>query len=177
MINHLVGNELAPSSERVGDKEFCEMVGVHPETVKKYRRVKVDCKACDWNLITVGQLPKSCQKCGGEVEYRPLNPEFYQALQAALKEAHETNDFYGLRLRQWGLEQLHALYGKARTPTEKQKILSQILAQTADAVPFTGAVDYSHIPDTQLVEIALNRMDNTLESAVKARLLELSKGA
>ena len=177
MIRHIVANEMAPTGQRISDKEFCETVKCSPETLRKYTRVRCNCKKCEWTFITSQDLPKSCKDCGGEVEYRPLNPEFYQTLQSALNDARDTGDFYGLTLHQWGLEQLKHLYDKARTPTEQERILSKILAQTKDAVPFTGAVDYSHLTDDQLIETALGRLDNTLESGTKLRLLELSKGA
>ena len=176
IINHVVSNELAPD-KHLSDASFAKICGCSTDTIQRHMKVMVNCTACDWKLETSKEIPKSCKKCGEKVEYRPLYPEFYQALQGALKEARETNDFYGLRLHQWGLEELQGLYEKASTPTEKQKILTQILAQTKDAVPTTGAVDYAHYPDDQLIEIAMNRMDNSLDAAMKQRLIELSRGA
>ena len=83
--------------------------------------------------------------------------EFKESLQAAIDEANESKDPFASVARQWGIEQLMALYSKAKTATEKRHILGQILKETEHVAVYTEPVDYSAMTDADLAALCLNR--------------------
>ena len=105
-------------------------------------------------------------------------PEFSAAFQAALAEAEETSDPFALIARQWALEQLMAIYKKAKTSTEKRQILKEVMDKTKH-VDTGEVVDYSDYSEEDLLLMCLNRKvspASMTEEQLKAELVRLKEG-
>jgi len=99
--------------------------------------------------------------------------EFKAALQASIKEAEESADPFALYTRQWALEQMHALFAKSKTPTEKRAVLKDILANTQHVADMGDAVDYSDMTEEDLAAICLNQNVSVL-GMTEAELVKLA---
>jgi predicted site-specific integrase-resolvase len=101
--------------------------------------------------------------------------EFKESPQAALDEANDSKDPFASVARQWGLEQLMAVYAKAKTATEKRHILGQILKETEHVATYSEPVDYSAMTDEDLVAMCLNRKVSPA-GMTEDELIRLAKG-
>lgn len=102
--------------------------------------------------------------------------EFKAALQAARDEAEASRDPFATFARQWSIEQLFALYSKAKTTNEKRQLLKEVLSLTDHVADYQDAVDYSDMSDEDLAAAILNR-GLSAASMTEAELFALAKGA
>ncbi len=175
-INHLVAVELSAAGEVPSTREFAERMGISPRTVEQWKGTKWHCPSCG-NHNVANQAPPACPKCHKPVsDDGPNNPEFKRILDSSLKEARESTDLYALRTRQWALEELSALYKKAKTTSEKRALLKDMLATTEGVTKTVAVTDYSSLPTEALADIAMNR-GLTVVGVSQVRLAELAKGA
>lgn len=155
-IQHLIAYEMCPPDERLSHDDFCQSIGINRRTMEKWQTYDHECE-CGAHKESLKEL-RECGKCGGsKILRKPMFPEFCEALDSARKEATDTHDFYALRTRQWALEQLRALYGRAKTTNEKRQILKQIRDETQDVASQSKIVDFTHLPDEELERLMLNQ--------------------
>ena len=175
-INHLVACELSPKGEMPSTAEFAERMGMSARQIERWKGIKWHCPSCG-NRNVANQAPPACPKCHKPViDDGPQDPEFRRILDASVKEARESTDLYALRTRQWALEELSALYKKAKTTPEKRALLKDMMATTEGVTKTVAVTDYGSLPTESLAEIALNR-NLTVTGISQVRLAELAKGA
>lgn len=83
--------------------------------------------------------------------------EFKAALAAAHDEAEDSRDPFATFARHWALEQLYALYGRAKTTNEKRQMLKEIIGNTEHVAAYSDPIDYSDLSDSDLASLCLNR--------------------
>lgn len=170
-ISHLVAYNLSPPDGRMEHKDFCEMVGITPRSFQLWRSFTLTCPECGYSRDCM-QHELSCRKCGAQVTDTPRFPEFYTAWKKAEESAAMAgDDLFAVKSRQWALEQLVAMYSKAKTVNDKRQVLKDILAQTADVADNGTAVDFSELTDEELKAEAMNR-----NISVEAEVLAAVKG-
>ena len=107
------------------------------------------------------------------------NAEFAAARDKAIEEAEESSDPFALVARQWALEQLMALYKKAKTTTEKRQILKEVLEKTKHVEDAGSIVDYSEMSEADLIAMCINRKVSPVamtQAELEAELARLNKG-
>jgi hypothetical protein len=162
-INHIVAYELSPPDNRLSDIDFCEMIGIDERSLQRYQAKRFRCAKCkdiqrDLRRKDPPAADYPCAGCGPTewVDMGPAYPDFFKSLTAALKDAHDTNDYFSLRTRQWALEELVRLYkDKNTTDTNKRHILKAIREETADSVPQRQVTDFAAMPDEELERLML----------------------
>ena len=96
------------------------------------------------------------------------NPEVKALVEAEVRDAKESKDFFKSVMRRVALEELWVQYDKAKG-AEKRHFLSMILDLTKDVAETTEMVDFRELSDDDLIAKCLNR--NTSEWGMSEQAL------